>query len=622
MGASILLTGATGYIGGRLLRRFEAGGRPVRCLVRTRSKLTQSAGRTEVVEGDCLNEASLDRSMQGIETAYYLVHSLEAGAGFADMDRRAAENFGRAAARAGVSRIIYLGGLTATGSTLSPHLKSRADTGAVLRASGVPVIELRASIVIGAGSLSYQMIEALVERLPVMVCPRWVATLTQPIAIDDVLAYLEGASQLGDARNHKIVEIGGRDVVSYGDMMREYARQRGLRRILLPVPLLTPRLSGLWLALVAPAQARIGRALIEGLKNTTVVRSPEPAADFDVTPMGLTDAIARAIDEGTERRLKRDSRTTIVNASAERAFEPIRRIGGASGWYFGNSLWALRGRLDSWAGGVGMIRGRRHADECSVGDHIDGWTVVAFEPRRRLRLAADLWLPGRGWLEFEVLPLGAGSRTLIRQTASFDARGLLGRAYWYGVLPVHALMFRGLLKRIAQRAERPDRDAVTVTCSSMVPATSAELFRWHQQPEALQLLLPSRWIRIDHRSGGIGDGDDVAFSLGISRWRVRWFAQHVGYRRNREFSDVQVRGPFRSWQHVHRFEPIGNWQCFYEDQVTFALRGGRWTQWLVPLARTAVRRMLERRHRLVRARFARPDATPLKMTDAQAQLPP
>ena len=224
-----------------------------------------------MVAGDCLDEASLDRALAGVRRAYYLVHSMAAGSHFEDLDRRAADHFGRAAARAGVRRIVYLGGLADDTSALSAHLRSRAETGDALRAGGVPVIEFRASVVIGAGSLSFQMIQALVERLPVMVCPRWVATLTQPIAIDDVLAYLVAALDLPDRRG-RVFEIGGPDVVSYGDMMQEYARLRGLRRLLLPVPVLTPHLSGLWLALVTPAQARVGRALVDGLKNATVVR--------------------------------------------------------------------------------------------------------------------------------------------------------------------------------------------------------------------------------------------------------------------------------------------------------------------------------------------------------------
>ena len=449
--SAILLTGSTGYIGRQLLHRFEARGRGVRCLVRQRARLGAVAPTTEVIEGDCLDEASLDRALAGVHTAYYLVHSMAAGADFAGLDRRAARNFGAAAARAGVRRIIYLGGLTGATGSLSSHLQSRAESGNVLRASGVPVIEFRASIVVGAGSLSFEMIHALVERLPVMVCPRWVATLTQPIAVDDVLAYLEAALELPD-EGSRMFEIGGPEVVSYGAMMREYARLRRLRRLLLPVPLLTPHLSGLWLALVTPAHARIGRALVEGLRNSTIVRSTAARDTFhiDATPLGA--ALTKAIDDGTRARLKVDVRTTVVNVPPAQAFTPIRRIGGATGWYFGNLLWHVRGWMDRWFGGAGMGRGRRDCDECAAGDVIDGWTVEAYVPDRRLRLSADMKLPGRGWLEFEVTPLDGGARSLIRQTATFDPRGLLGRAYWYALVPIHSLLFRGMLGRIGRRA--------------------------------------------------------------------------------------------------------------------------------------------------------------------------
>ena len=464
----ILLTGASGYIGGRLLRRLEEDGRTVRCLTRHPARLTAIGPNTEVVEGDCLNEASLDRALAGVHSAYYLVHSMGGRSDFVDADRRAADNFGRAAARAGVRRIIYLGGLTGDNGPLSTHLKSRAETGDVLRASGVPVVELRAAIVIGAGSLSFEMIHALVERLPVMICPRWVATLTQPIAIDDVLAYLEAALDLPHNGESAIFEIGGPEAISYGGMMREYARLRGLRRLLLPVPLLTPHLSGLWLALVTPAQARVGRALVEGLKNSTVVRSQTARDVFQIRPMPLREGLQRAISESARARRKIDTRTTEVDVPPAQAFAPIRRIGGATGWYFGTWLWQARSVLDRMLGGAGMRPGRRDPEQCVENDLIDGWTVEAWEPNQRLRLSAGLKLPGRGWLEFEVMPIDAGRRSIIRQTATFDPRGILGRAYWYAVLPLHGLMFRGMLKRIAERAERNDRTRVAAVIAVLL----------------------------------------------------------------------------------------------------------------------------------------------------------
>lgn len=455
MSATVLITGATGYVGGRLLRRFEEVGRPVRCMARQPARLGTTAATTEVVQADCLDEASLDRALSGIKAAYYLVHSMAAASDFAEADRRAADNFGRAAARAGVRRIIYLGGLADDTGTLSAHLKSRAETGDVLRASGVPVIEFRASIVIGAGSLSFMMIQALVERLPVMICPRWVETRTQPIAIEDVVGYLAAALDL-PLLTSRTFDIGGADVVSYGDMMREYAAMRGLRRFLVPVPILTPHLSGLWLALVTPSQSRIGRALVEGLRNSTIVRSPDAREWFSIPPTPLRDALTTAIAEGATARLRVDTRVTDVAAPPSRAFAPIRRIGGASGWYFLNLLWRIRGWMDDRVGGVGMRRGRTDPDACATGDVIDGWTVESFEPDRRLRLSSDWKLPGRGWLEFEVTPLDNGTHSRIRQTATFDPRGLTGRAYWLALVPLHSLLFRGLLQRIAERALRDD----------------------------------------------------------------------------------------------------------------------------------------------------------------------
>jgi hypothetical protein len=276
-------------------------------------------------------------------------------------------------------RIIYLGGLTDENGALSAQLKSRAETGEILRASGVPLIEFRASIVIGAGGLSFEMIQALVERLPVMVCPRWVATLTQPIAIDDVLAYLAAALDLPEGVSG-VFEIGGPEVVSYGDMTREYARLRGLHRLLLPVPVLTPYLSGLWLALVTPAQARVGRSLVEGLRNATVVRSVAARHTFRIEPMPLRAALVKAIDDGAAARQKVDTCAVVVDVPPAQAFAPVRRIRGTTGWYFGNLFWHLRGWLDQWLGGVGMVRRRRDPDACAIGDLIDGWIVEPMSP--------------------------------------------------------------------------------------------------------------------------------------------------------------------------------------------------------------------------------------------------
>lgn len=471
----ILLTGATGYVGGRLLKALRSDGYPVRCLARRPEFLTPRVDpETEVVEGDCLEAASLPPACAGVHTAYYLVHSMGSSGDFTTQDRSAAENFGAAARAAGVRRIIYLGGLGTSGAELSTHLRSRHETGEVLRASGVPVTELRASIVLGSGSLSFELIRALVERLPVMLCPRWVRTTAQPIAIEDVLAYLLAAVEL-PAGEDGIFEIGGADRVSYADIMNEYARQRGLRRWMVHVPLLTPRLSSLWLGLTTPVYARVGRKLIESVENETTVHDERALRVFAITPMGLSSAIRRAIlnedqefgatrwsdaisSAGTPRswggmrfgtRLV-DSRATRVSASPAAAFAAIRRIGGTTGWHYGNWLWRLRGFIDLLVGGVGMRRGRRHAEDLSVGDTVDFWRVEAYEPDRRLRLVAEMKLPGRAWLEFEVTPDGHGAT--IRQTAVFDPIGLLGMLYWYAIYPLHARVFAGMLNGIARAA--------------------------------------------------------------------------------------------------------------------------------------------------------------------------
>ena len=473
----MLVTGATGYIGGRLVPVLEASGVRLRCLARRPAVLeSRVAQTTEVVEGDLFDPASLDRALAGIDTAYYLVHSMGAHGDYLEKDRVAARNFGEAARRAGGRRIVYLGGLANEEGALSKHLRSRMETGEVLRHSGVPVVEFRASVVVGSGSLSFELIRALVERLPVMICPRWVSTMAQPIGIDDLLTYLVAALHLAGGES-RTFEIGGADQASYGDLMREYARQRGLTRVMVSVPLLTPHLSSLWLGLVTPVYARVGRELIEGLKNRSVVTDPEARVVFPMTPVGLREAIGRAIryedrafaltrwsdarSSGGQRPLPAetrfgsrlvDARRIHVEVDTDRAFGPIAKIGGRQGWYFATWLWQARGAIDLLTGGVGMRRGRRDPDHPAVGDTIDFWRVEAYEPGRRLRLAAEMELPGRAWLEFEVVPdVGGGS--LVHQTAVFEPVGLPGLLYWYALSPVHALIFGGLLRAIARRAQ-------------------------------------------------------------------------------------------------------------------------------------------------------------------------
>jgi uncharacterized protein YbjT (DUF2867 family) len=431
----------------------------------------------EVVPGDVLDAASLSAAMQGVEAAYYLVHSMGATGDFEEQDRLAADTFASAAAAAGVQRIIYLGGLGEDEAGLSAHLRSRHEVGERLRAHGVPVTELRASIIIGSGSLSFEMIRALVERLPVMVTPRWVQVKAQPIAIGDVLDYLREALTVETGNRSLTLEIGGPDRVSYGDLMRAYARQRGLRRWMIPVPLLTPRLSSLWLGLVTPLYARVGRKLIDSLRHSTVVRDDSSQRLFAIRPIGVREAIASALRNedssyaetrwsdalsaaGTPRKWGGtrfgnrlvDSRSMTVVAEPCAVFAAVERIGGATGWYYASWLWTLRGWLDLLLGGVGMRRGRRDPERLWMGDTLDCWRVECIEPGKRLRLAAEMKLPGRAWLEFEVQSFDG--RAELRQTATFDPLGLLGMAYWYGVWPLHELVFAGMLRGIAHAAEK------------------------------------------------------------------------------------------------------------------------------------------------------------------------
>lgn len=476
-GEVVLLTGATGYVGGRLLSLLEQRGAQLRCLTRRSEVLTSRAGpKTEVVAGDVLDPASLVAALAGVETAYYFVHSMGADRDFAEQDRRAAANFAAAALAAGARRIIYLGGLGNPDQELSKHLRSRQETGDILRAHHPQVIEFRASIVIGSGSLSFEMIRALVERLPVMICPRWVGVLAQPIAIEDLLDYLLEALDVPDGPS-QVYEIGGPDQVSYGQIMHEYARQRKLRRWMIPVPVLTPYLSSLWLGLVTPLYARVGRKLVESLRNPTLVSNNLAATNFSVRPRSVREAIARALvnedQEFAETRWSDalssggllqgwggarfgsrlvDSRTATVAVSPEAAFAPIRLIGGRTGWYFGNWLWSLRGFLDLLCGGIGVRRGRRNPEDLRVGDTLDFWRVVLYEPPCRVRLQAEMKVPGRAWLEFEVA--GDQRQSTIRQTAIFDPVGLFGIVYWYALYPLHQFIFSGMLRNIARTALR------------------------------------------------------------------------------------------------------------------------------------------------------------------------
>jgi uncharacterized protein YbjT (DUF2867 family) len=422
---------------------------------------------TEVVAGDVLRPETIPPALAGVDVVYYLVHSMSSSRPFDEADREAARSFAAAAREAGVRTLVYLGGLGE--GELSTHLASRQEVGRILRESGVPTIEFRASIVVGSGSASFDMLRALVERLPVMITPRWVRVRAQPIAIEDVIDYLLAALD-HEPQGGELYEIGGADRVSYLELMEEYARQRGLRRVMIPVPVLTPRLSSLWLWLVTPVYAGVGRKLVDSLRNETVVRDPSALAVFPVRPRGAREAIARALaNEDSELAETRwsdeafahggsyggvrhrgrlvDARTVRVPQPPAAAFAPIQRIGGGTGWYRGALLWRLRGLLDVLAGGPGLRRGRRDPVGLRVGDTLDFWRVEAYEQDRLLRLAAEMKVPGRAWLQFEVEPDGdAGAR--VTQTAIFDPSGLLGLVYWYALWPFHAYIFGGMLRAL------------------------------------------------------------------------------------------------------------------------------------------------------------------------------
>ncbi len=482
---TVLVTGATGYVGGRLVPELLARGHRVRCLARRPAKLggLPWAGDVEIVRGDVASGEGLRAAFEGIDAAYYLVHSIGGTGDWERRDVEAAERFRDAAADAGVEQIVYLGGLgDEAAEDLSPHLASRHEVGRVLAAGAVPVTELRAAVVIGSGSASFEMLRNLVEVLPAMVTPRWVRTRCQPIAIRDVLAYLTGVL-LEPRAAGRVFEIGGDDVVTYADLMRIYAEVTGLRRrIVVRVPVLSPRLSSWWIRLVTPLPVELARALVDSLVNEVVVRDPAIREIVPITPLSTREAVELAVRRvadldvdttwaGAELggrtpadpmpgdpdwsggTVLEDRRTAWTSAPAADVFAVVCGIGGKRGWYAAEPLWWLRGALDLLAGGIGLRRGRRHPDALRVGDPLDFWRVEALEPDRLLRLRAEMRLPGAAWLEWRVTREPDG-RTRLDQRARFHPRGLLGRVYWYAVLPFHAFVFAPLARRLAVEAER------------------------------------------------------------------------------------------------------------------------------------------------------------------------
>jgi uncharacterized protein YbjT (DUF2867 family) len=479
-GGRVLVTGATGYVGGRLVPRLLEKGFNVRVLVRDPRRLEGRPwlGQVEVCQGDVTQPETLTQALEDVQATYYLIHSMGGSANFYEKDLEAGRNFGAIARKAGVERIIYLGGLGDPAADLSQHLRSRQQTGESLREAGVPVTEFRAAVIVGSGSLSFEMIRYLTERIPVMICPRWVFTRTQPISIHDVLDYLVDALQTPESAG-QIIEIGGADILTYGQMMLGYAKERRLRRWLLPVPVLTPRLSSYWVHWMTPVPAAIARPLIEGLRNEVIVRSGTAHHLFpNIQPVNYQSAVHSALENlerGEVETLWSDALTSSQGdlpavyftqeqgmlierreketaATPETVFRTFTGLGGQRGWLMLDVAWRLRGALDRLVGGVGMRRGRRHPDELRVGDVVDFWRVEILQPGHLLRLRAEMKVPGKAWLQFEVNPQASVGTRLV-QTAFFAPKGLSGLVYWYSLYPIHALIFAGMVQKITDRAE-------------------------------------------------------------------------------------------------------------------------------------------------------------------------
>jgi uncharacterized protein YbjT (DUF2867 family) len=479
----VLVTGATGYIGGRLVPELVNSGHSVRCFVRDPNRIAGRFPNVEVARGDVFDRDSLIAAMQGCDVAYYLVHSMSDDRhDFTRRDREAARTFGEAAAAAGVARIIYLGGLGVerAARALSPHLRSRQEVGDELRAAGVPVTEFRAAIIVGSGSISFEMLRYLTERLPVMIAPKWVLTRCQPIGVRDVLSYLTAALGVTESAG-RIIEIGGADVLPYVEMMRRYAALRGLARRIFIVPFFSPRLSSRWIHLVTPIPSSIAMPLVEGLFNEVIVHDDSARTLFPhIVPIGYDAAVTRALDRfastgpattwfdafdvrtlpgefaGSTQGMLVDRRERTTNAAASDVYRVFTSLGGTKGWLYADWLWELRGILDRLVGGIGTRRGRRSPTQLRIGDAVDFWRVETLVPNEILRLRAEMKLPGYAWLQFEAVANDGGGTTL-RQTAFFDPRGAFGLLYWYGVAPFHGFIFGNMATRIVEEAESAAR---------------------------------------------------------------------------------------------------------------------------------------------------------------------
>jgi uncharacterized protein YbjT (DUF2867 family) len=492
--ARCLVTGASGYIGGRLVPELLAAGYSVRCMARDPGKLGDRpwSAQVEITAADALDRSGVRRALDGIDVAYYLIHSLGTGSSFEQRDRDSARIFADAARDAGVGRIVYLGGIiSGQHGELSPHLRSRGEVGQILLGSGVPTAALQAAVIIGSGSASFEMLRYLTERLPAMVTPMWVDTRIQPIAVRDVLRYLVGAAAL-PAEVSRRFDLGGPDILSYAQMMKRYAAVAGLPpRVLIRVPVLTPRLSSHWVGLVTPVPSGLAKPLVESLRNE-VVASEHDIAEYIPDPPGgllpLDQAITLALRHTRDGNVSTswtsaatpgapsdplpsdpswaggslyvDERSSVVHASPAAVWQVIEGIGGTSGWYSMRAAWAARGMLDRMAGGVGLRRGRRDPRHLRVGDALDFWRVETITPGSLLRLRAEMKLPGLAWLELSVGQNGEG-QTTYRQRAIFQPRGLAGHAYWRSIAPFHGIVFGGMLRNITAAAERAGQASPT-----------------------------------------------------------------------------------------------------------------------------------------------------------------
>jgi len=466
---TVLITGATGYIGGRLTSRLVERGLRVRLLVRDPRRLRGRCWENDVelVHGDLFDFPSLERALDGVEEAYYLVHSMAAGADFEERDRIAARNFVHAGST--LRHCIYLGGLVPPAKGVSRHLQSRADTGAILR-EGLPVTEFRAGPIVGSGSASFEMVRYLTERLPFMLAPRWIINQVQPIAVRDVLTYLMAARE---REAMGIIDIGGADRLSFREMLRQYGEVRGLKRIIIAAPVLAPSIAALWIDKVTPIPRTVAEPLVEGIAHPVLADTTRARELFpDIVPMGYRTAVERAVARMTEHAVEsrwsdalgagdsyeltdregvlEETRAQYVNATPEQVFRAFCKLGGDRGWLAWNFLWRIRGFLDRMVGGPGLRRGRRHPEQLLPGEAVDFWRVEIVEPPRLLRLRAEMRVPGKAWLQFTVIPEGTGTRLI--QTALFAPRGLFGLLYWYAMYPAHLFIFGDMVRAIARLA--------------------------------------------------------------------------------------------------------------------------------------------------------------------------